>query len=178
MCFVHCLWDDIFFYFYTMIKKIAITAILVSITLFFNSCGNETTVQDTTSTGDSTKVNTPEALAKLNDAIAKDPKNAELLHQRAQYFLEQQQINDGITDMIAALNIDSSKSVYYMTISDLYFLGNKTGKSKLALERAISLDAKNVDAMLKLAELYLYCLLYTSLLLLRYLSTPYNSSLS
>jgi tetratricopeptide (TPR) repeat protein len=58
--------------------------------------------------------------------------------------------------MIAALNIDSSKSVYYMTISDLYFLGNKTGKSKLALERAISLDAKNVDAMLKLAELYLY----------------------
>lgn len=156
MCFVHCLWDDIFFYFYTMIKKIAITAILVSITLFFNSCGNETTVQDTTSTGDSTKVNTPEALAKLNDAIAKDPKNAELLHQRAQYFLEQQQINDGITDMIAALNIDSSKSVYYMTISDLYFLGNKTGKSKLALERAISLDAKNVDAMLKLAELYLY----------------------
>lgn len=155
MYFVHCLWDDIFFYFYTMIKKILSSVILVAITILLNSCGSETPVQNTT-TGDSVKVNTPAALTKLNDAIAKDPKNADLLHQRAQYFLEQQEINDGIIDMIDALNIDSTKSAYYMTISELYFLGNKTGKSKLALERAIKLDEKNIDAILKLAELYLY----------------------
>ncbi len=150
------LWDDNFFYFYSIMKKIIYSLLFLSTITFFISCGNEGEKVVDNVKKDSAQVNTPEELAKLNEAIEKDPQNADLLHQRALYFLDKQEVNDGILDMINALNIDSSKSEYYVTISNLYFIGNKTGKSKLALERAIALDEKNVEAIMKLAELYLY----------------------
>jgi tetratricopeptide (TPR) repeat protein len=43
-----------------------------------------------------------------------------------------------------------------MTLADLYFVTNQTGKAKTALEKSVTLDPKNVDALLNLAELYLY----------------------
>ncbi|MBL7883188.1 MAG: tetratricopeptide repeat protein [Bacteroidia bacterium] len=138
-----------------MNKLIILFTIVVSLACMFSSCETETQSTDTVKK-DTVVVDTPEELLKLNAEIAKNPKDADLLHKRALYFLEKQEINDGIIDMIDALNIDSTKSDYYVTISNLYFLGNKTGKAKVALERAVSLDEKNIEALLKLAELYLY----------------------
>ena len=121
----------------------------------FSACGNESTIPETT-TSDSLKPKLPEELAKLNEQIAADPKNADLHHNRAKYYLNERNFEAGFEDMRQVMTIDSSKAPYFITLSDLYFVTNQTGNSKASLEKCLSLDDKNVDAMLKLAELYFY----------------------
>lgn len=133
---------------------------LFSISLFagfilFSSCGNETTNSDN-STADSLKPKLPEELAKLNEQIAANPKNADLYHARAKYYLNERNFEAGFEDMRQVMTIDSFKAEYFITLSDLYFVTNQTGNSKASLEKCLTLDDKNVDAMMKLAELYFY----------------------
>ncbi len=123
--------------------------------VLLSSCGNETASSEA-GTSDSLKSVLPEALLKLNEAIEKEPTNAELFHKRAQYHLQQRNFDAGFEDMKRVMTIDSSKASYFITLSDLYFVTNQTANSKATLEKCISLDDKNVDAMLKLAELYFY----------------------
>lgn len=123
--------------------------------LLFSSCGNDTVIKETTST-DSAKATVPAALAKLNEQIAAEPNNPDLLHKRAQYYLNDQKFDAGFEDMRRVMTLDSSKAPYFITLSDLYFVTNQTANSKAALEKCLTLDDKNVDAMLKLAELYFY----------------------
>ena len=96
------------------------------------------------------------SLETLNKKIKEDPKNPDLLHERAKYYLNKKDYPGCYTDMMNVLVLDSSKAAYYMTLSDLYFYTNKTRGSKRALEKAIELDDKNIPALLKLAELHLY----------------------
>ncbi|HLC82590.1 MAG TPA: hypothetical protein VJI69_02090, partial [Bacteroidia bacterium] len=123
--------------------------------ILFSSCGNETTSSDKTNS-DSLKPKLPEELAKLNEQIAADPKNADLYHNRAKYYLNERDFEAGFEDMRQVMTIDSFKAEYFITLSDLYFVTNQTGNSKASLEKCLSLDDKNIDAMLKLAELYFY----------------------
>lgn len=122
--------------------------------LNLTSCGGDAT--QPTAASDSTSVNTPEDLKKLNEEITANPSDASLYHKRAKYFYEKKDYLAGLADMTRATSIDSSKAAYFLTLSDLYFVTNQTGNSKRALEKAVSLDSKNTDALLKLAELYLY----------------------
>lgn len=96
------------------------------------------------------------AIKGLNDSIKADPDNAELLNRRANYYLSKQDPERAFYDVKRLLLIDSTKAKYYITYSDLSFMSNKTHESKKALERAIELEPNNIDAHLKLAELYLY----------------------
>lgn len=123
--------------------------------VLLSSCGSET-ISSETGTSDSVKSVLPEALLKLNAEIEKEPTNAELYHKRAQYHLQQRNFDAGFEDMRRVMTIDSSKSSYFITLSDLYFVTNQTANSKATLEKCLTLDDKNVDAMLKLAELYFY----------------------
>ncbi len=136
------------------IKKILPILSFVGLILFA-SCGNNATTSKTNS-NDSLKVKVPEALAKLNEQIVGEPNNADLLHERAQYYLNDKKFDLGFEDMKRVMILDSSKAPYFITLSDLYFVTNQTGNSKAALEKCLSLDDKNIDAMLKLAELYFY----------------------
>ncbi len=110
----------------------------------------ETQVTDTTS------VKTPQELKELNTLLLANPGNAELLNKRAKYYFNKNNFNDCLTDITNAIKSDSTKSDYYLTLSNVLFVNNQTGKSKEALEKSIKLDDKNVEAILKLAELYLY----------------------
>ncbi len=109
-----------------------------------------------TKTVDSTTTKIPLALSTLNKQLLADPNNAELYYQRANYYLNDKQINNGLTDILHCVSIDSTKSNYYLTLSELYFASNKTSNSKAALEKSIQLDDHNTEALLKLAELYFY----------------------
>ena len=51
---------------------------------------------------------------------------------------------------------DTTKAAYYLNLSDKYFVANKTGKAKDALEKALKMEANNIEVLMKLAELYLY----------------------
>ena len=123
--------------------------------LSFASCGGNSKKIEIQTT-DSATTKTTATLTKLNEQIAADPNNSDLYYQRAKYYLGAKQYNQGINDMLHCLDIDSTKAQYFLTLSDLYFITNKTSNSKTALEKCIKLDDKNVDAMLKLAELYFY----------------------
>lgn len=109
-----------------------------------------------TETIDSTAQNIPEELKQLNERLKSEQNNPDIYHQRAQYYYNAQRYSEGLADILRAVNIDSSKAAYFLTLSDLYFVNNQTAKTKEALEKCIQLDEKNIDAMLKLAELYLY----------------------
>ncbi|MGZ4079269.1 MAG: tetratricopeptide repeat protein [Bacteroidia bacterium] len=119
------------------------------------SCGADSKKTETVKS-DSAATKEPAALTKLNEEIKADPNNPDLYHERAKYYMSSKQYNAGINDMLHCLNIDSTKAQYFLTLSDLYFVTNKTSNSKIALEKCIKLDDKNVDAILKLAELYFY----------------------
>lgn len=137
-----------------MLNKIIVS--LFALTLLLSSCGNNTKQEKASTTKDSAATAIAPDLKSLNDQILANPNSAELYHKRAKYFLDNKRFDEGLADMTRTLNIDSSKADYYITLSSLYFSINKSGNSKIALEKAIQLDNKNVEAYLKLGELYLY----------------------
>ncbi len=123
--------------------------------VLFTACGNGGKPTETKPT-DTVSVKTPEELKQLNTQLLANPGNADLLNKRAKYYVSKNDFNSGMEDIRKALQIDSTKSDYYLTLSTIYFMTNQTGNSKTALEKCIKLDNKNVEAMMKLAELYLY----------------------
>lgn len=94
-------------------------------------------------------------LEELTTAIAKDPKNAVLLHERARIYIDSKKFDLALADMQLVMSIDSSQSTYFLTMADLSFAANRTYNAKEFLEKAIKLDPENSDAMMRLAELNL-----------------------
>lgn len=140
-----------------MINKLLYFFLVATFAVAITSCGNSGDNSQTTA-NDSTAVDTTAAgLAELNKKILNDPNNPDLYHQRAQYYFKKSQDAEAaIADMGRAIKLDSTKAPYYLTLSDLFFSVNQTGNAKQALEKAIEADPQNTEAMLKLAELYLY----------------------
>jgi tetratricopeptide (TPR) repeat protein len=127
--------------------------------VLLTSCGGDGS-KSQTAAADSANAKSPEALQKLNAQINQNPNDADLYHQRAKYYFFDKNFTAGLDDMNKVMSLDSSKAVYFLTLSDLYFVTNQTAKSKRALEKCIQLDNQNVEAILKLAELYLYVTKY------------------
>ena len=136
-----------------MIRKI-VTACIPGL-LFLASCGGDTSTPPA-KTSDTVAISTPAELKAINAEILASPNNAGLYHKRAKYYLDKKMTEEGLADMGRAMSIDSTKTAYYLTLSDLYFSSNQSGKAKITLEKAVRLDSKNTEALLKLAELYLY----------------------
>jgi tetratricopeptide (TPR) repeat protein len=131
-----------------------ILVIIFPLFLLLASCGSDNNAS-TTNTADTSRL-FPADLQKINAEIANDNNNPELYHKRAKYYLDHKNYDAGFEDMKKVMMRDSSKAEYFITLSDLYFLTNQTGNAKSALEKCLSLDDKNVTAMLKLAEIYFF----------------------
>ncbi|MEZ5173715.1 MAG: tetratricopeptide repeat protein [Bacteroidia bacterium] len=92
----------------------------------------------------------------IRSALNQNPVDPEALHARAKLFLKTQKADSAVYDMLLALEQDSSKAEYFVTLADAYLVINQTRYTRNALEKAIRLDPENKDAHMKLAELYLY----------------------
>jgi len=138
-----------------MKMKIVLPLLCLTALLLVAACSGDTAKTET-NLADSATSKVPATLARLNEQLQTDQNNAELYYERAKYYMDAKDFNAGMIDILHCMNIDSTKAKYYLTLSDLYFVNNKTSNSKAALEKCIKLDDKNVDAMLKLAELYFY----------------------
>ena len=92
-------------------------------------------------------------LDELNNKIRNDSLNPDLYHERSKFYLENNELNGALKDLLTALQLDSNYAGYYVTISDVYLAMGKLQKTVESLERAIELDNKHVDAYLKLAEI-------------------------
>lgn len=92
-------------------------------------------------------------LDKLNKDIKEDQDNPDLYHERAKFYLGNNEFNEALKDIVTALEIDSGYADYYVTLSDVHLAMGKLQKTVVALEKAINLDAEQTDAYLKLAEM-------------------------
>lgn len=93
------------------------------------------------------------SLDAINKKISEDPQNPVLLHTRALLLIDLKKFDEALSDMKNVLNLDSTKSEYFITMADLSMAANRTFNAKMFLEKAIALDPDNHEASLRLAEL-------------------------
>jgi tetratricopeptide (TPR) repeat protein len=96
----------------------------------------------------------------LNDQIAANPGNAALYFRRSQIFMQKKNTKQAFDDIVKAVSIDSTNAGYFLQLADISFIGLQIQTSIDAFKKAISLEPKNKDAHMKLAELYLYIKAY------------------
>lgn len=92
----------------------------------------------------------------LSQQINEGDKSPELFAKRAQLYLLQNMPDMAIKDMEIALAIDSLNTDYYLTLAEYQMRMGKSGKAKGNLEKCVKIDPENLDATIKLAEIYLY----------------------
>ncbi len=101
-------------------------------------------------------LNTEDIFFQLNKQILREPNNATAYFQRAKIYLEKDNINQAYADASKAVSLDSSKMDYLLLLADVSFRGLQVRKSVETYEKCLRLDPKNLEANLKLAEIYLY----------------------
>jgi len=133
-------------------KKYLIFSLFIALFIWI-SCGNKTSNTSTSimSSKDSIYIK----IAKLNELIKLNPNDAALLNNRATLYIEKLDYDSAFNNIRKALLLDSTKSKYYCTLSDIYFANGKIDKSNDALTKALILDPKNNEAYLKSAEVFL-----------------------
>lgn len=88
--------------------------------------------------------------------ITSNPDNANAYWNRGKLEVLTKSYSPALADLTKAVLLDSTKSAYYYNLADIEFLTGHTHEARDAFITSIRLDPKNTDAMLKLAELYLY----------------------
>ena len=101
----------------------------------------------------SIKLNSPE-LKAVNAELLDNPNSAELYDKRANIYISLKQFNEAVNDAKRAIKLDSTKADFYMTLVDAYYTQNNTRLAKELLEIIQKKFPENVDALLKLAEIY------------------------
>jgi tetratricopeptide (TPR) repeat protein len=130
---------------------------IFSISIFFGivlfSCGgNKKKEEAKTTIADSLS---PE-IAAINAKIKADPKNPDLFNERAKLLTAKLKLDEALADMRTAMDIDSSKAAYFLTLSNIYFAMGKLSNCKNSIEKAMKLDPKNTDAYLQYAQVNLF----------------------
>jgi tetratricopeptide (TPR) repeat protein len=129
-----------------------ITLLVAGLLLLLSSCGTgNQSDRGEASASDTTAV----SLELLNKRIQSEPRNADLLHQRAQLLMKRSDFNGALQDIHKALSVGPVKSAYYVTLSDIYLFTGRPDNTKETLIKAVSVDPKDAEARLKLAKLYL-----------------------
>ena len=88
--------------------------------------------------------------------ISSHPDNADAYWNRGKLEAANKSYSFALADLTKAALLDSTKSAYFYNLADVEFLTGHTHEARDAFATSIRLDPKNTDAILKLAELYLY----------------------
>ena len=131
---------------------------LVSLFLLsLNSCksGSNETTESENKIADSLsiKLNSPQ-LKAINAELVKNPNDPELYNTRATIYISLKQLPEAVNDAKRAIKMDTTKANFYMTLVDAYYTQNNTRLAKDLLEIIEKKFPDNVDALLKLSELY------------------------
>ncbi len=129
------------------------TRILASLLLLIvlSGCRNNTNNDRQLQVSDTGKM----PLELLNKEILLDASNPNLYHSRAIFYLSDRQFDKALKDINQAILLDSLKSVYFVTLSDIYLMMGQPQNSRDVLIRAMNINPDDTDARLKLAKLYL-----------------------
>ena len=96
------------------------------------------------------------SLEEINKKILEQPNNHHLYFKRASLHFEEKEMEAALADVDRALKLDSAVADYYLLKSNIYFITNQTRLAKESLEKCLELNPENVEALLKLAEIFLY----------------------
>ena len=136
-----------------MIRKYTPYIFFISILLIFGCKQKDSNKSNETT--DSTGRKKVE-LTYLNEQIIAHPDQADLYFKRAEIFTQKNDQRQALNDVEKAISLDSGKTVYYALLADLSFKTLQIQKSVKSFEKIRELDPKNIEANLKLAEIYLY----------------------
>lgn len=95
-------------------------------------------------------------LAQLNSLIEKNPQVDSLYYLRAVYLLEKKNFPGALSDIRKAIELNSTVVKYHLLLADIYLASGNITNARNALIKASDLDKKNVEPLLKLAELALF----------------------
>jgi len=97
-----------------------------------------------------------EKLEIINIRLKKDPKDAELLYDRAGVYVNLERYNDAIIDLNKAIEIKPEKKEYHALLGDTYFRLGDMEHSYKAFEAVVTLDPNDKEGYLKLGEIAFY----------------------
>ncbi len=137
-----------------MTRKTFLPFIIVTIILFSSCNGNKNKEK---------YAKLPEELANLCIQIDENPQDASAYSKRAQYYLKTNLLDSAYYDAYMALKFDSANPERYIFLADLFFMQAQFENSEEILEKAYSKAPKNVDVIMKLAEIQLYYKRYTEM---------------
>ncbi len=125
------------------------------------SCKEKSQTPDDTAKVMYDSTTSDETLQELNDRINKNPKDASAYFSRARVFLAKNILQQAFLDISKATIIDSTRPEYFLLLADISFKGLQIQKAVQAFEKCIQLDPENIEANLKLSELYMYIKAYS-----------------
>ena len=96
-------------------------------------------------------------LETLDSLIEKSPNNADLYFQRANMRLQQQMLDGAMADMQQVMQLDSSKTKYLMTVSDIYFKMLRCEDAVKIADKAVSQDSLNAVVWVQKGKLEFAC---------------------
>ena len=95
-------------------------------------------------------------IEQLSREIVANPKKADAYFQRAKIYVDQKKFKLAAPDINQAVALDSTRPDYYFLQADVMFANLLVPQARETFLKCLSLDPKNVQANLKLAELDLY----------------------
>jgi tetratricopeptide (TPR) repeat protein len=129
-------------------QKINACLSLVLAVIFLAACGQKPEEEK--------KPPTEQALSELNVAVQKNPSDARAWFNRARYYLNKKDVGHAGDDIIKALELDTTQVDFFLMAADIHLMTNNSGKCKAALDKALLIKPDCVEALAKMAELYLY----------------------
>jgi tetratricopeptide (TPR) repeat protein len=133
--------------------------IILLATIF--SCGSESDSSPAPATGpsasalqnDSSKLRTS-SIDKINEEIVNDPKNASLYHERAYANFYQGNVDEAISDVKVAIELDGDNADYYFTKGYFFHSQLMLSEAKTAFQQALERDFQHKQAHFFLAKIY------------------------
>jgi tetratricopeptide (TPR) repeat protein len=136
-----------------MMQKLLFPITFVVVTFLFSCTAQVENTDVETQAGETVD----SVLVSFNEQIKNNPKDASLYFGRAKHFFEKRKDVDGaMSDMARVFLLDSTKTEYYVYLSDLYLTKGLFPEVKSTLETGLVRDEENIDARMKLAEMHLY----------------------
>lgn len=98
----------------------------------------------------------PGYLENLDLLIRESPNDPELYYRRGRFHLESDNVFSALNDAQKALELDSSRSDYWLLLADVQFKLGKFSETRRILEKVLQRNPDNTDALLNYAEFQLY----------------------
>ena len=130
------------------ILTIVMSMMVVGYIIAFTSCQSDPTKANTKAD----QGGPDRTLEQLNSLVEKDPTDANLLYERAKHLYSQGQYDPVVTDMKAAIELDSLVPDYYHLLSNAYMDYYRSRDALNTMVDAADRFPKRIPTLLKLSE--------------------------